>query len=100
MNTTIAAVNQSTANTNKQQKQTAKEVIAANVQALVELWPFAIGGDLDSQRRRLYNALTRAKNWAVVIVQDDARKASRLIGPPFSKQPQALVVKKKGTKAG
>src|ERR1700724_560904 len=36
MNTTIAAVNQSTANTNKQQKQTAKEVIAANVQDLIE----------------------------------------------------------------
>ena len=36
MNTTAAAVNQSTANTNKQQKQTAKEVIAANVQALIE----------------------------------------------------------------
>lgn len=36
MNTTAAAVNQSTANTDKQQKQTAKEVIAANVQALIE----------------------------------------------------------------
>jgi hypothetical protein len=36
MNSTAAAVNQSTANTNKQQKQTAKEVIAANVQALIE----------------------------------------------------------------
>jgi hypothetical protein len=36
MNTTSAAVNQSTANTNTQQKQTAKEVIAANVQALIE----------------------------------------------------------------
>src|SRR5216683_1392945 len=36
MNTTTAAVNQSTANTNTQQKQTAKEVIAANVQALIE----------------------------------------------------------------
>jgi hypothetical protein len=36
MNTAIAAVNQSTANTNKQQKQTAKGVIAANVQALIE----------------------------------------------------------------
>jgi len=35
MNTTIAAVHQSTANTNKQQKQTAKEVIAANVQARI-----------------------------------------------------------------
>jgi hypothetical protein len=36
MTSTIAAVNQSTANTDKQQKQTAKEVIAANVQALIE----------------------------------------------------------------
>jgi hypothetical protein len=34
MNTTAAAVNKSAANTNKQ--QTAKEVIAANVQALIE----------------------------------------------------------------
>jgi hypothetical protein len=35
MNTT-AAVYQSTATTNKHQKQTAKEVIAANVQSLIE----------------------------------------------------------------
>ena len=35
MNTTAAA-NQSTPNNNKQQKQTAKEVIAANVQSLIE----------------------------------------------------------------
>jgi hypothetical protein len=57
-------------------------------EGVVILWPFAVGGDLESQRRRLYNALTRAYNWAVVIVQDDARKASRLIGPPFSKPPK------------
>jgi len=68
-------------------------------EGVIVLWPFAIGGDLDSQRRRLYNALTRAHSWAVVIVQDDARKASRLLGPPFSKQPQAVVAKKNGTKA-
>src|SRR5580658_9909632 len=36
MNTTGAADKQSTANNNKQQNQTAKEVIAANVQALIE----------------------------------------------------------------
>ncbi len=38
MNTivTAAAVNPSTPNHNKQEKQTAKEVIAANVQALIE----------------------------------------------------------------
>ena len=34
--TTAATVNSSTANPNKQQKQTAKELIAANVQALIE----------------------------------------------------------------
>ena len=38
MNTSVAAaaVTPSTPNPNKQQKQTAKEVIAANVQALIE----------------------------------------------------------------
>jgi UvrD-like helicase C-terminal domain/AAA domain len=54
-------------------------------EGVIVLWPFAVGGDLDSQRRRLYNALTRAKKWAVVIVQDAPQKASRLSVPPFSK---------------
>jgi hypothetical protein len=64
---------------------------------VIVLWPFLIGGDLDSQRRRLYNALTRAHNWAVVIVQDDATKASRLLGPPFSRALKvAATVKKNG----
>src|SRR6201992_1104746 len=36
MNSTAPAAHQSTTNPNKQQKQTAKEVIAANVQALIE----------------------------------------------------------------
>jgi hypothetical protein len=36
MNITAASVNQPTTNINKQQKQTAKEVIAVNVQALIE----------------------------------------------------------------
>lgn len=66
-------------------------------EGVIVLWPFAIGGNLDSQRRRLYNALTRAHNWAVVIVQDDARKASRLVRPPFSKAPRVPAAKTKGT---
>lgn len=56
-------------------------------EGVIVLWPFAVGGDLDSQRRRLYNALTRARKWAVVIVQDAPRKLSRLSLPPFSKPP-------------
>jgi hypothetical protein len=53
-------------------------------EGVIVLWPFALGGDLESQRRRLYNALTRAQKWAVVIVQDNP-KDSRLGKPPFSK---------------
>jgi hypothetical protein len=53
-------------------------------EGVIILWPFVLGGDLESQRRRLYNALTRAQKWAVVIVQDDP-KDSRLGKPPFSK---------------
>src|SRR2546422_5027789 len=53
------------------------------------LWPFAVGGDLESQRRRLYNALTRAKKWAIVIVQDAPNETSRLAVPPFSKPPKS-----------
>jgi hypothetical protein len=55
-------------------------------EGVIVLWPFAVGGDLDSQRRRLYVALTRAKKWAVVIVQDAPKKLSRLSLPPFSKR--------------
>jgi hypothetical protein len=58
-------------------------------EGVIVLWPFALGGDLESQRRRLYNALTRAQKWAIVIVQDDVKKASRLLASPFSKPPRA-----------
>lgn len=54
-------------------------------EGVIILWPFAVGGDLESQRRRLYNALTRAQKWAIVIVQDYPKKKSRLSAPPFSK---------------
>lgn len=57
-------------------------------EGVIILWPFAVGGDLESQRRRLYNALTRAKKWAIVIVQDAPKKASRLAASPFSKPPK------------
>ncbi len=57
-------------------------------EGVIVLWPFAVGGDLESQRRRLYNALTRAQKWAIVIVQDVPNKTSRLAGSPFSKPPK------------
>lgn len=57
---------------------------------VVVLWPFAIVGNIDSQRRLLYNALTRAQKWAIVIVQDNPDpKRSRLAKPPFSNAPKS-----------
>jgi hypothetical protein len=58
-------------------------------EGVIILWPFAMGGDLESQRRRLYNALTRAQKWAIVIVQDAPKKTSRLAASPFSKPPHS-----------
>jgi hypothetical protein len=61
-------------------------------EGVIVLWPFAVGGNLESQRRRLYNALTRAQKWAIVVVQDDAKKVSRLLASPFSKPPKIASV--------
>ena len=58
-------------------------------EGVIILWPFAVGGDLESQRRRLYNALTRAQKWAIVIVQDAPKMTSRLAASPFSKPPKS-----------
>lgn len=57
---------------------------------VIVLWPFTVGGNIESQRRLLYNALTRAQKWAIVVVQDnpDPNK-SRLARPPFSKAPKS-----------
>ena len=46
---------------------------------VVVLWPYEAGGSLERQRRLLYNAVTRARRAAVVIVQDPARCEQ----PPF-----------------
>jgi hypothetical protein len=58
-------------------------------EGVIVLWPFAVGGGLESQRRRLDNALTRAQKWAIVIMQDNPKKSSRLSEPPFSKPVQS-----------
>jgi len=38
---------------------------------VIVLWPYAVGGNDDAKRRLLYNAVTRAKRWCTVIVQND-----------------------------
>ena len=46
------------------------------------LWPFRVVGDVVLARRWLYNAITRAKRRAIVIVEDPQQK--RLKAPPFA----------------
>lgn len=48
-------------------------------ESVIVLWPYEVAGTPDRQRRLLYNAITRAKRQALVIVQNPAR----LNQPPF-----------------
>jgi superfamily I DNA/RNA helicase len=36
---------------------------------VIVIWPYTVGSDDEGKRRLLYNAITRAKQWCVVIVQ-------------------------------
>ena len=49
---------------------------------VIALWPFRVVGDAVLARRWLYNAITRAKRRAIVIVEDPLKK--RLNQPPFA----------------
>jgi len=39
-------------------------------ESVIVLWPLRLAGDLDQKRRLLYNAVTRARGRAIVLVQD------------------------------
>ncbi|GAB1488484.1 hypothetical protein MASR2M8_09290 [Opitutaceae bacterium] len=49
---------------------------------VIVLWPFQVVGEPMLARRWLYNAITRAKRRAIVIVEDPQKK--RLSAPPFA----------------
>ena len=49
---------------------------------VIVLWPFEVRGDAMLARRLLYNAITRSKRRAIVIVHDPQKK--RLNAPPFA----------------
>jgi UvrD-like helicase family protein len=49
--------------------------------SVIALWPLRVQNDPEQQRRLLYNAITRAKRQAVVLVEDPKR--NRLDAPPF-----------------
>jgi hypothetical protein len=48
-------------------------------EGVVVIWPYQVGGDAEHKRRLLYNAVTRAKRWCNIIVQN-----KNILGsPPF-----------------
>lgn len=49
---------------------------------VVVLWPYEVQGAAERLRRLLYNAITRAKQHALIIVQDPYSK--RIEAPPFT----------------
>jgi len=49
---------------------------------VIVLWPLQVRSDPDAARRLLYNAITRAKDRALVFVQDT--RGERLRRPPFA----------------
>jgi len=55
---------------------------------VIVLWPFRVVSDAVRARRLLYNAITRAKRRAIVIVEDPKKK--RLNAPPFAYQSTAV----------
>lgn len=54
-------------------------------ESVVVLWPLKLGGNPEQKRRLLYNAVTRARGRAVVIVQDP--KGTVQAGPLFTGSP-------------
>jgi hypothetical protein len=49
-------------------------------EGVVVIWPYTVAGNAEQQRRLLYNAVTRAKRWCTVVVQN----ANMLQRPPFA----------------
>lgn len=55
---------------------------------VIILWPYQVSGNAETARRLLYNAVTRAKQRATIIVQNPKQgKYSRLLLPPFAAPP-------------
>lgn len=56
---------------------------------VIVLWPHNVPKHEEHQRRMLYNAVTRAKKWCVVVVLV-SKKKDRLVDPPFAVDPAEL----------
>jgi DNA helicase IV len=65
-----------------EQSPTVSVALAKNREfdGVVVLWPYAVGGDAEQKRRLLYNAVTRAKRWCLVLLQGAQLRRQ----PPFA----------------
>jgi hypothetical protein len=54
-------------------------------EGVIVLWPYTVFGDAEQKRRLLYNAVTRAKRWCTIVVQNN----ELLQQPPFAASPEA-----------
>lgn len=52
-------------------------------EGVIVLWPYTVAGAAEQKRRLLYNAVTRAKRWCTIVVQN----ANVLQHPPFAAAP-------------
>ena len=50
--------------------------------SVIVLWPYRVVADMERQRRLLYNAVTRARRQALIIVRDP--RETRIAAPPFT----------------
>lgn len=66
----------------RRQAMTIHQAKNREFESVIVLWPLKFGGNLEQKRRFLYNAVTRARGRAVVIVQDP--KGSVRAGPLFT----------------
>jgi superfamily I DNA/RNA helicase len=63
---------------------------------VIILWPYQVFGSSDKLRRLLYNATTRAREWAFVLAQGNP---IRIASPPFTSSVRPLAVAAKTARA-
>lgn len=57
---------------------------------VIVLWPHEVAGDDERKRRLAYNAITRARYEAIVIVQDEERVGCTPFVPGVNPSPKTL----------
>jgi len=66
---------------------------------VIVLWPYEVSGNDERKRRLAYNAITRARHEALVVVQGEARVGQSPFVPGVSSSPKAAKGQKRERKA-